>query len=529
MVINPYEVLDLFLRKNKYYFNKRELQLQLEAHPNYPSVRSFTDILDFYRVEHIAATVPEESFDQLPSCWLAVVSPKGFRQIALVERQVDQVKLASEDGSMELSKTDFLEQWEGVVLAVEPNENVSSFWRSSSLTSILSVLLLLCIGGCLWIQGLVGWHQIAYLLLSAVGLYFSILVLKAELGFQSAFTEKWCRINAATDCTEVINSKGSQLPMNISLGDLALVFFALTICTTLFLATPATLFFPLALASLPIVLYTLLYQWKEVKKWCTLCLGISAVLLTQFLVLYFADRSTVVPLETYLSIASLFLLLSIGWRFAKSILQEHQQFKKDALEYSSFKKEADSFRPLLQAQQQFKVNDMDHGSALIMGNPNATFKLYAVTNPSCMHCRPTFLGYEKILERYGDRMALVLRFNVSLEDSSSPTLHIAAHTVAIYKNLGPRKALEALAEWFQTQDFEAWQSKFGQTLETGAINILQQHRNWCNEQGLIFTPVSILNERLLPPYYNTEDLYYLLEDLLPQLSTTSAEVEEVAA
>ena len=123
----------------------------------------------------------------------------------------------------------------------------------------------------------------------------------------------------------------------------------------------------------------------------------------------------------------------------------------------------------------------------------------------------------------------MLRFNVSLEDSSSPTLHIAAHTVAIYKNLGPAKALKALAEWFQEQNFEAWQTKYGQNLETGAINILQQHRDWCNEQGLIFTPVSILHEHLLPPYYSMEDIYYLLEDLLPQLSATNNEVEEVAA
>ncbi|MBX2872295.1 MAG: thioredoxin domain-containing protein [Saprospiraceae bacterium] len=528
MVTNPYEVLDLFLRKNKYYFNKRELQLQLEAHPNYPSVRSFTDILDFYRVEHIAATVPEESFDQLPNRWLAVVSPKGFRQIALVERQVDRVNLASEDGRMVLSNAEFIKQWEGVILAVEPNENTSSTWRNSSITSILGILLLLCLGGSLWIQGM-GWPQMLYTLLSGLGLYFTILVLKAELGFQSAVTDKWCQINSATDCTEVITSKGSRLPMNVSLGDVALIFFLLTICTTVFIAAPAALFFPLAVASLPVVLYTFLYQWKEVKKWCTLCLGISAVLLSQFLVLYLADRSVEVFASTYLAVVALFLLLSIGWQYAKSLIREHQGFKKEAMEYSSFKKEADSFTPLLQAQRQFELSNMDHGSALIMGNPNAKFKLYAVTNPSCTHCRPTFLGYQKLLERYGDRISLILRFNISLEDSSSPTLHIAAHTVAIYKNLGPAKALKALAEWFQDQDFEAWQSKFSQPLETGAINILQQHRDWCNAQGLIFTPVSILNEHLLPPYYNMEDIYYLLEDFLPRLSTTTTEVEEVAA
>lgn len=528
MVTNPYELLDLFLQKNKYYFNKRELQLQLEAHPNYPSVRSFTDILDFFRVEYIAATVPEESFDQLPNCWLAVVSPKGFRQIAMVERQVDQVKLASEDGRTTLSRTEFLKQWEGVILAVEPNENISSSWRGSSFSPILSVLLFVCIGGSLWAQG-VGWPSILYTLLSAIGLYFSILVLKAELGFQSAITDKWCQTNEVTDCTAVITSKGSKLLMNVSLGDLALIYFALTICTTAFLAAPAILFYPLALATLPIILYTLLYQWKEVKKWCTLCLGISTVLLTQFLVLYLADRSIEISASTYISMAGLFLLLTMGWQYAKSLLQEHQEFKKEALEYSSFKKEADSFKPLLQAQRQFQLSDMDHDSALIMGNPNAKFKLYAVTNPSCTYCQPTFLGYQKLLERYGDRICLVLRFNVSLEDTSSPTLHIAAHTVAIYKNLGPAKALQALAEWFQEQDLELWQAKYEQHLETGTINILQQHRDWCNEQGLIFTPVSILHEHLLPPYYNMEDLYYLLEDLLPQLSTTNNEVEEVAA
>lgn len=528
MVTTPYEVLDLFLRKNKYYFNKRELQLQLEAHPNYPSVRSFTDILDFYRVEHIAATVPEQSFDQLPSCWLAVVSPKGFRQLALVEKGGDRVTMTSEDGRFDLSQSQFIQQWEGVILAVDPNEEAVSKWQTSAKLPILMVLLLLCFGGALWFQG-AGLYHTLYAALSAIGLYLSFLVLQAELGFQSAVTDKWCQINAATDCAEVIKSDGSKLPLNISLGDLALIFFSLTICTTVLVAAPAYLFYPLAIATLPLVLYTVLYQWKQVKKWCTLCLGISAVLVTQFCVLSWEDRSLTLPFSTYLSVAGLFLTMGLIWYYTKSLIKEHQRFKKEALEFSSFKKEADSFKHLLLAEEQYELSSMDHGSALLIGNPNAKYRLYAVTNPSCSFCKPTFLGYQKILERYGDRLALVLRFNVSLEDSSSPSLHIAAHTIAIYKNHGPTKALTALAAWFQDQDFGRWKAKFGQALETGVINILQQHRNWCNEQGLNFTPVSILNEHLLPRYYNMEDLYYLLEDLLPQLSTTTPEVEEVAA
>src|SRR5690606_16139732 len=76
----------------------------------------------------------------------------------------------------------------------------------------------------------------------------------------------------------------------ISLADAGLVYFLASLMAMLTLmgntnSSPATLAL-FSILTIPVCGYSIYYQWVVAKKWCPICLGIVAVLLIAFVLLY---------------------------------------------------------------------------------------------------------------------------------------------------------------------------------------------------------------------------------------------------
>ena len=66
--------------------NPRDLNLHLASHPEYPSLRSITDTLDYFDINNIAARVDKSSLSQLPRMFLAHLKGEVHMDFALVQR-----------------------------------------------------------------------------------------------------------------------------------------------------------------------------------------------------------------------------------------------------------------------------------------------------------------------------------------------------------------------------------------------------------------------------------------------------------
>jgi hypothetical protein len=72
--MNNFTYLKKYLNKNQYYSLEDEILVQVEAHPNYPSLFAIIDTFDFLKIGNIAATVEKEEFRDLPNMFLSVVN-----------------------------------------------------------------------------------------------------------------------------------------------------------------------------------------------------------------------------------------------------------------------------------------------------------------------------------------------------------------------------------------------------------------------------------------------------------------------
>ena len=218
-------ILEKFLIKHNYTnFNRKDISLQLQTHPQNPSFRAITDTLDYFGIENVAANVPEDSLPSMPTNFLTLID-KDDPQLVLVVKNNNFVYTYFENTKREKHTfSDFNKIWSKKIIAIGETTKKDT-----------SALYLKMLGGLLLIGSLVAflilrdvnWATSFTLLLSNIGLYISLLLVKEKIGYHSEFVHSICTSIANSNCDEVINSKGAMLSKNISLSDASFLYFSI--------------------------------------------------------------------------------------------------------------------------------------------------------------------------------------------------------------------------------------------------------------------------------------------------------------
>lgn len=516
------KVFSLFLRKNFYYVDEKEVKLQLESHPDFPSLRSVTDTLDYLDIEHVAISVPKEALDQLPDCFLAMIDSGEARQnnLVAINKNKGKIEIHNVDQKKTVSVEEFKEQWTGVVVAIEPNvaqKGSGSFLGNIlNLEGVLSALAIILALGYYVLQG-PSIVSALYLITAIGGMVVSVLILREELGVGSRFVERICNATQATSCQEVLNSAGAKFYKNIGLSDLALLFFFTYVFSVLFNLISVDLLTYVNAISIPVVIYTVLYQAIKVKKWCVLCLTLSAILVAQFVIgVAFNGGFPDFAIVGFTNFILVGVLALVAWFYVKPLLQSVKEGKESQRDLLKFKKDGRIFNTLLNDGDSVINQYMPDDLNIVVGSSDAPIKLIAVTNPMCGFCKPAFEQYDKILSRFKDQVSVNFKFNVFLQDKEGPGFILAKRWVELYEQKGAEETLSSMREWFTNKNIESWKRTYGMPEKADDLSVLENHKNWSLKNEINYTPATILKGQIFPKEYELSDLIYFIDDFAPQ-------------
>ena len=528
------KVFTLFLRKNYYFVDEKEAKLQLESHPDFPSLRAVTDTLDYLGIEHLAISVPKDALDQLPDCFLAIMDTKDKQQNSLVavEKKNDKMIVHNVESKQQMDRDSFLEAWEGVVVAVEPNvaEKGGRPLKGVFTPEVLGLAALTLLLGYLFFSQEPSAPTMVYLLASLGGLGVSILILREEFGHGSKLVDRICNATQATSCQEVLTSEGAKFIGNFGLSDMGIIYFtAATLTLIAGLAVPSLLT-ALNLLAVPVILYTWYYQAFKVKKWCVLCLLLSAMLIAQLATGLIAQPDfTAIPLSSITNFAVVTLATALVWFYVRGLITSSKEGRKSQHDLLKFKKDTRIFQTLLQQGKTVDVQSAVTTNSLVLGNPKAATQLIAVTNPMCGYCKAAFEAYDKILTKHGDKVSVNLKFNVFILDEKNPGFRIAKRMTEIYNEKGSEQLQLSLRDWFADREEDKWFDKWGTPSEGGEHQVLDEHKTWSQQNDINYTPASILMGHLFPKEYELTDLIYFLEELGEPSHPAEAEQTEPVA
>ncbi|MDY0780822.1 vitamin K epoxide reductase family protein [Tenacibaculum sp. IB213877] len=511
------------LSRNKISYDKNELSFQIQSHPSYPSLHAVTGVLDHFNLENVAAEVPvnSETLEQLPNCFLAqIITDKG-NDLVVVERlkKATQYKVFLANKKEEIfTEEEFLKKFTGIIVAVEKTEEsaVTSINRSTKNIVFLGVVLVALSAFLVKVD--ITWHSLIHLTLSVLGIFISYSILKQEQGQETAIGNAFCSGNTEKkDCDAVLSSKGAEIIKGHKLSDLSLVFFSGLFLSSLFLLPHFQEPYLISLLALPITIYSIYYQYAVVKKWCLLCLSIVGVLWLQAIIsIPYFDFSftTIVNYQPWAILVIGFTSVYLVWSYLKPMFTDLNLLKKDKIEFVKFKRNFNLFNSLLQKSPKLNTKLFTKQKEIVLGNTESNLEIVIVTNPFCGHCKPVHKMVNALMEKYQDKVKVVLRFNVPLNDHESKGVVVTTKLLEIYNTKGISNCLEAMDEIYGNIGYDEWLSKWGVTENKNIyIETVKAQKEWCTENAINFTPEILINGKSFPKEYNREDLLFFIEDL----------------
>ena len=519
MTHKSYTAVINYLENHKIYVDRDEFELQLEGHPDFPSLLAFSDALHIFNIEKYSYRIDNDEKDILPEDFLALVEG----ELAAVKNKNNQLIM---NGS---PTNDFFSKWENIILVIEKERELAATKSRLNYSYInWGILIILFLF-------LLGYNssniilQSTFALTSLIGFVFAYEAYKKTHGKGTFIPVGVCKSNYLnTDCDLVFNSKKWKIFNKIDLSEISLLFFTSQIvCFILFsLARNIEFFFTVYKYALftfiPMACLSLYYQVFVVKKYCPVCMIIITCVCIQLLTanLIPFDAKKINPGSVFLFLIGIFgsLAVLLNLRTKNGIAQKNENSIKKNLK---FRRNYLFFKNNLSIQK--KLMDTDFSGAFVFGNEHADQSLTFITNPFCKHCKEFYPVFLKLVKMYSDELRINIFFDIDLNRGDEDNKKVHVNLTNIYLNSRNKaEFLEALSNWYEVQAYSenknGWYTKYSKYFGSSeaALNLLRRHENWVTANSIHFTPDIFLNDTEYPIQYERADLEYFIPEFLSE-------------
>jgi uncharacterized membrane protein len=521
---NSYLILKRILQLLDVPFSKGYLKDKLDSYPEPESLLSISDTLAKYKIDSLAVQITEEKLDQIPLPCIVQLQGDSYPYFSCIfgisEESVECLDI--EGRKKVLSRNGFVSKWTGVTLLLEKSEKAAEpgYWIRRKESLIFRALLILFgVVGVVWLIGIFSGLSgdlsyssgaLAILVLKSAGLVFSSILLWSEVDKDNTAIKEFCAGGKNIDCNTVINS--FSLAGGISLSSIAFAYFlssSLLLLLTSFSSTGLQFLAYLSLAAIAIVPVSIYYQWAKIKKWCVLCLWISAVLVLEVLVsqLLLVNLGSIGFQEVAL-FSVLFTGSVLTWLISKPYLLAKNELQQQKSKLARFMSNREVFDYLLSGSR--KLTHSPKGLGILMKGQSPKLHILKVCNPYCGPCARTHPVLEELYET--GNIDLQIIFVPGGGDELK--LKTVRHMMAIAAKDNPEMTRKALDDWYlaEKKDYAAFAAKYPMNGELKAQESnIQSMLSWSEAENIIYTPTIFINGHELPKAYAVEDLKYILK------------------
>jgi hypothetical protein len=495
------------------------------SHPDYPSVLSVADSLEKLGLDCKLARVPKHSLDRINFPYLTV-GRSGNDPWNLIQSKTDlsgsvdgenttEMLVFQIDGAAQIKNSEHEQQY--------LEDKKVNLWFSIFAVSALFLLTFGLFYFQIWQAGL--------LITSLVGAMIGYFLVAKEFGITYGLIETFCNRGKKSSCQKELNAQGSKVFKAMNLADVVFVYFLFLIA--LLLGSPAAiashdhlnLFFMLSLLAIPVVIYSIYYQYFVLHVWCNLCLLTNAVLVSQAIIMSYAwygnGSFTIDPILLIRPVALCTLLASL-YLLVKHYAQQVNRGWIPEVKLSRLMYSPVTFSNLLYSQKRMAIRQFKH--EIRLGNPTSPVKILMVSNLNCNPCKKALGPLFELLSVYPDRVSVSIRFVHPKpgHSGSSELLYVLNHWLQDLKGKPDEltKLQDMLTAWQHSSDSN-FQARNGNGISPEAIELEKEHYQWTESLNLEKTPAFYVNGYELPSIYNVEDIVHLVP-FLAELATVPA-------
>ena len=504
-----------WLKQANYDVNLPDLQKRFLSHPDVGTLSSITDTLNDFNIANQALQIEASSIHQLTEPFIAFVQKEQSEQFVLVSPTGNNnyVIYTGNNKAFTLSLKYFSTLFSGIIIAIDKKDKTILDYKKE-LRFFINIVFVVSVCSLLLTQTTFELHTAAFSLLTFSGCVFSALLYAHSIGVQNNFLNRFCTISKQSNCNTVLQSDAAKINKHISLTDVGLVYFSFQLLSILFLNHGSILIHAISIPVAAFSLYSIYQQAFVIKKWCPLCLGVVGVLILQGIIATLTINLSSIRLIESISLFFLFLLTCIGWYYFKRYFTNKSKLIQTETDLLSFKRNYHLLLPFYKHENPVNDSALVTQTQIIIGNVTATVCITLITNPLCIACKHAHKVLTEIYSQYPADIAIRLVFYVPYQNPNDPRTMIADWLVDEYLN-DREQGINAIEKWYNNPDVKVFDAL---RLPTDKIRkkkgFLQAHAEWCVQQRLTLTPLLLINNKLFPLIYRTEDVRFHIEAVL---------------
>ncbi|AWX46131.1 hypothetical protein HME9304_03163 [Flagellimonas maritima] len=498
-----YNTLLSYFKAVDIYVSPNELKLQLFSHPDTPSLYAVSETLNFLKIDNVAAKVEPGQLEILPDNFIAFLkNNEGIKHFAHIKKLKSGSLLSNTNDKF--SKKEFLKRWDGIVLiADEENKRQVSTDVWSKIPYILSIFLILLF---FWSDPFL----LSFCIISIIGFYLSEEIFKTSHKMVSSLGEKICGEDKERSCSTVLDSEKYSIFV-FSFNDFLFAFFASNLIFTVFSGSFNFMHIVVYTIALLTVLTTVFIQKFIARAWCPLCLLSSTCIVFQAIFVFlhtdfrqmwnFSDslRSILEEISFFILLFSMALLIIYNFR---KLRIENYGLNANIIDLLRFKRSQRIIEMVLSDCK--RIDNLKVNNALKSSN-NAAHEIRLVLSTTCSYCKSAFNSFYAFYQQEENRYQFQIIFNHH-EVSSSKRNHVAANLIQEYQNKGFDALLHQLHNWFNNSFSNIDLESYSGNIKDENYAILFEQRDWSKENSLFHTPILIIDDIIVPEYYDSSFL-----------------------
>ena len=509
-------ILNKLLTQAGYSIKLANLESQYLSHPDMGTVISITDTLNDFDIPNQAAQIDTASVLELTEPFIGFIQKNQTEQFVLVNILSNMAIeiFNGKDNPFVISFAEFENIFSGTIIAIDRNTEKSKLNHRISNPIVYASVGFIAVLYLFFFNQQFTFSKVFYFVTAFAGLTLSVFLFAKAIGANSQLLNHFCTLTKNTDCNVVLQSGAAKIGKFLSLTDIGIIFFSFQTSYLLLESHQLSTLYVISIITAFFSIYSIYQQAVVIKKWCPLCLGVVGILLMQG-VLAVSELSNIVIKFNYIFLTLCILVLSaLAWYFVKPLIAKSNQLKEKDIELLGFKRNYHLFLPFYINAPTILDEQLTDTQQIIIGRQNAPVQITLITNPLCQACQKSHSVLSKLMQQYPKDLALRIIFYVPYQNLQDPRTMIAGWLANSYFT-NKEKGIEAIEDWYVNPDVGKFDKlKIPINVIKGQQAFLQNHSEWCVEKRLTLTPILLLNNKLFPLIYRTEDLQYHIEAIL---------------
>lgn len=500
-------VLIKLLNKLQITHDEEEIKLQLMSDPQYPSLLSITNILDFLDISYTPVQTTFEHLKNSKLYSIIHIKENSSSNFATIEN-IDNNTVTYYDGDIHIVPIHhFKEVWSGVSVFINSTKSLPQ--KTPFTYKNIFYLIYIILGSLFLFSKYQGIYFIMPLL-AYIGLIISYYLMRIET--DKNYYSKFCQISSKINCRKVIASNVHLLSYHISLADCNFLIFStitisLLISNELPVSTVVSIF---SLCLIPILIILVVYQAFILKYWCLLCLCTSFIYL--FIggcyFIYLNDYNIDFPLLQYEIIKNLTLSFIIALTITLA-LKRHLEtlilLKSERIASFTLKRNYDVIQNLL---TEGEFIDLNYKNTMFLGDKDSYLSITTIITPFCPYCKAIVKEMLYLYNAYPIKWVIILNGSPSFLDINNQQLHWEE----IYK-LNKDKFVSELRKFANGKNSRTTNIKVSEQTKRDFFNRLKL----LEANKIDKSPTILINGKVLSRYYNIRDFKYIINNLIERI------------